>query len=145
MRHPFPGPGLAVRILCAERADYPPDARAIAADVTEFLTKGGVKGVACAVLPVRSVGVQGDARSYRHALALYFLDSPFLAPHPDQLGLIWELVAAIPNKWTPINRVLACVSHSTPPEHGYAFRNNSQLTRERAALCSAADHQVQVR
>ena len=145
MRHPFPGPGLAVRILCAELADYPPESRRIAAEVMEFLAKGGVSGVSCAVLPVRSVGVQGDARSYRHAIALYFLDSPFLAPHPDQLGLIWDLVAAIPNRWSAINRVLVCLSHQAAPTQEYAFKNQSQLTRERAALCSAADHQVQVR
>lgn len=53
---------------------------------------------------------------------------------------MWELAAAIPNRWTEINRVLTCITSAAPQE--FAFKNESQLTRERAALCSAADHQV---
>ena len=52
-RHPFPGPGLAIRCLCTNDAEAPE--RAL----------GGW------ILPVRSVGVQGDSRSYRSALAIH--------------------------------------------------------------------------
>ncbi len=52
-RHPFPGPGLAIRCLCTNEAEAPE--RAL----------GGW------ILPVRSVGVQGDSRSYRSALAIH--------------------------------------------------------------------------
>ncbi|HBY63454.1 MAG TPA: glutamine-hydrolyzing GMP synthase [Solibacterales bacterium] len=51
-RHPFPGPGLAIRCLCSE---------------TEGPAEPGVFG---AVLPLRSVGVQGDSRSYRKVLVM---------------------------------------------------------------------------
>jgi GMP synthase (glutamine-hydrolysing) len=51
-RHPFPGPGLAIRCLCTNESDAPDRAM------------GGW------ILPVRSVGVQGDSRTYRAALAL---------------------------------------------------------------------------
>ncbi len=51
-RHPFPGPGLAIRCLCTNEGEAPERAM------------GGW------VLPVRSVGVQGDSRSYRSALAV---------------------------------------------------------------------------
>ncbi len=51
-RHPFPGPGLAIRCLCsATEASVIPDEEGF-------------------LLPVRSVGVQGDSRSYRNVLAL---------------------------------------------------------------------------
>ncbi|MFL6463548.1 MAG: glutamine-hydrolyzing GMP synthase, partial [Bryobacteraceae bacterium] len=52
VRHPFPGPGLAIRCLCAEETG------------TVQKTPEGF------LLPVRSVGVQGDSRSYRSVLAL---------------------------------------------------------------------------
>ena len=51
-RHPFPGPGLAIRCLCSAH---------------EAPLIGSSDGW---VLPVRSVGVQGDSRSYRHTLAV---------------------------------------------------------------------------
>ena len=51
-RHPFPGPGLAIRCLCATEAGSPQH------------TEDGW------ILPVKSVGVQGDSRSYRFVLAV---------------------------------------------------------------------------
>lgn len=51
-RHPFPGPGLAIRCLCADEAARP-----------SRLEEGWL-------IPVRSVGVQGDCRSYRPVLAI---------------------------------------------------------------------------
>ena len=55
-RHPFPGPGLAIRCLCSE-FDAPVRRR----------TEG-------CILPVHSVGVQGDSRSYAPVLAIEELD-----------------------------------------------------------------------
>ena len=56
-RHPFPGPGLAIRCLCSEF------------DAPVRATADGV------VIPVHSVGVQGDARSYAPVLAIDTLRS----------------------------------------------------------------------
>jgi len=55
-RHPFPGPGLAIRLLCASETEP-----------IEKLDEGWL-------VPVHSVGVQGDSRSYRPVLALASLD-----------------------------------------------------------------------
>ncbi|MBM3769490.1 MAG: glutamine-hydrolyzing GMP synthase, partial [Acidobacteria bacterium] len=55
-RHPFPGPGLAIRCLCA--------------DIDEPLTPTNLGIIA----PVHSVGVQGDSRSYRPVLVVDHLD-----------------------------------------------------------------------
>ncbi|MBU1038864.1 glutamine-hydrolyzing GMP synthase [Patescibacteria group bacterium] len=60
--HPFPGPGLAVRILCLNKKELKNSA------VNNFqLTKLKLKH---RLLPIKSVGVQGDERSYAHPLAL---------------------------------------------------------------------------
>jgi len=65
-REPFPGPGLAVRIICAEKAETNGIAQ-IQEQVTNIATKYGFQS---AVLPIRSVGVQGDHRSYGYVVAL---------------------------------------------------------------------------
>ena len=62
-RHPFPGPGLGVRLLCADgNHDVDEVARLIpaAAGVARSF------GLEATVLPIRSVGVKADLRSYEH-------------------------------------------------------------------------------
>jgi GMP synthase (glutamine-hydrolysing) len=76
-RHPFPGPGLAIRCLCAT----------LEAPV-EKLQEGWL-------LPVQSVGVQGDSRTYRAVLAI----DGFPDSHEESSSLI--------NKMDRINRVVA--------------------------------------
>ena len=83
-RHPFPGPGLAIRCLCAGR-DEPVRA-----------TPDGV------VLPVHSVGVQGDSRSYAPVIAIRSLDH----------ALATELI----NRLREVNRVVAPVETAAPVE-----------------------------
>ncbi len=79
-RHPFPGPGLAIRCLCSER------------DAEVVSTPDGF------LLPVRSVGVQGDSRSYRDVLAL---------PAKPTTDDILVTAPALTNKRADINRVVA--------------------------------------
>ncbi len=73
-RHPFPGPGLAVRVLgevTAERIDVVRRADAIFMDVLERHGQRNRTWQALAVLtPIRSVGVVGDERVYRYVVAL---------------------------------------------------------------------------
>ena len=79
-RHPFPGPGLAIRCLCSREAGKP-----------EKTDEGWL-------LPVRSVGVQGDSRSYRAALALE--ESP-------TLEMVRKTAPALINNRADVNRVVA--------------------------------------
>ena len=106
-RHPFPGPGLAIRCLCSE-TEVP----------VERLDPGWL-------LPIRSVGVQGDSRSYRSVLALEKL--------PDD-----ELATTLVNRmWETINRVVGVVSLRTAISEMRSTRGT--LTPERLARLRHAD------
>ncbi len=119
-RHPFPGPGLGVRILCAEKQEPVPG---LTAEVSSPYM----------ILPIRSVGVQGDSRTYRHALALFVDVSE--VDHPG----IWDAATQIPNHNRNINRVLLCLSHAAPLP---LVVTNASTTPERAELLRTADNIV---
>ncbi|MGH1538381.1 MAG: glutamine-hydrolyzing GMP synthase, partial [Gammaproteobacteria bacterium] len=73
-RHPFPGPGLAVRILGEVRREYADVLREADAIFIEELRNHNlydkVSQAFAVYLPVKSVGVVGDARRYEHVIAL---------------------------------------------------------------------------
>ena len=73
-RHPFPGPGLGVRILGAVNVRYADTLRRADAIFIEELRRHDwyerVSQAFAVYLPVRSVGVMGDARRYEHVIAL---------------------------------------------------------------------------
>ena len=104
-RHPFPGPGLAIRCLCSEF------------DAPVRRTEDGV------VVPVHSVGVQGDERSYAPVIAIDTLD------HARATEWI--------NRLREVNRVIAPVRVSAPLE-AMQVRACS-LTPERIARLRRAD------
>jgi GMP synthase (glutamine-hydrolysing) len=126
-RHPFPGPGLGVRILGAvtrEHADLLRRADAIFIDELRLARDGDGKSwydriaQAFAVfLPVRSVGVMGDGRTYEHAVALRAVQTTdFMTAHWAQLP--FELLANVSNRITNevrgINRVVYDISGKPP-------------------------------
>ena len=73
-RHPFPGPGLGVRILGQVHKEYADTLRLADAIFIEELRNNDlydkVSQAFAVFLPVRSVGVKGDARTYEHVIAL---------------------------------------------------------------------------
>ena len=73
-RHPFPGPGLAVRVLGEVQREYLAVLREADAIFLEELRRADwydkVSQAFAVYLPVRSVGVVGDARRYAHVIAL---------------------------------------------------------------------------
>lgn len=122
-RHPFPGPGLGVRILCASPTPGPSPGGG--GGTIELL-----RDVAHVTLPIRSVGVQGDGRSYRHAVVL-FHDEPTQVTEQHLV-----LATSVPNATAAYNRVLLCVSHREPQ----MFHVTSLgITRGRADLLREAD------
>ncbi|MFH1536580.1 MAG: glutamine-hydrolyzing GMP synthase, partial [Patescibacteria group bacterium] len=65
-RHPFPGPGLAIRALCSDGTENIADEEGLDKRLREYLP---VK-IHSKILPLKSVGVQGDERTYRHPVIL---------------------------------------------------------------------------
>ncbi len=120
-RHPFPGPGLAVRCLgevTRARLDVLREADAIV--VEEIRAAGLYRQTAQAfavLLPVQSVGVMGDARTYENTIVVRCVDSDdFMTA--DWSRLPYELLARISNRITNevsgVNRVVYDIS-SKPP------------------------------
>jgi GMP synthase (glutamine-hydrolysing) len=120
-RHPFPGPGLGIRVLgevSRDRLDVLREADAI---YLEEIRAAGLYDdiwqAFAVLLPVRSVGVMGDARTYDHVVALRAVTSRdgmtadwFPFPH-DVLG---RISTRIINEVDGVNRVAYDVS-SKPP------------------------------
>jgi GMP synthase (glutamine-hydrolysing) len=120
-RHPFPGPGLAVRCIGAldkTRLDILREADAIV--IAEMKASGWYEKVwqAFAVLlPVRSVGVMGDERTYDYTIALRVVQSQDgmtadWVPLPH--GLLGRISSRIINEVRGVNRVVYDIS-SKPP------------------------------
>nr|WP_278550418.1 glutamine-hydrolyzing GMP synthase [Cloacibacillus evryensis] len=120
-RHPFPGPGLAVRCLGElrkERLDILREADAI---FIEEIRKAGLYDsiwqAFCALLPVRSVGVVGDVRTYGETIALRAVSS-LDAMTAEWVHLPYELLDTVSrricNEVPQVNRVVLDVT-SKPP------------------------------
>jgi len=120
-RHPFPGPGLAVRILgevTAERVAVLQEADAIFID--ELREQGYYDKVSQAfavLLPVKSVGVMGDFRTYENVVALRAVETlDFMTA--DWAHLPYELLGHVANRIVNevagVNRVVYDVT-SKPP------------------------------
>eukprot|EP01039_Chlorochromonas_danica_P016603 gene16603-19653_t len=120
-RHPFPGPGLAIRVLgelTRERLDILREADDI---MIQEITQAGVYndiGQAFVVLlPVKSVGVMGDCRTYEQACAIRCVTTAdFMTAdwyHMDYV-LLGKIANRIINEVRGINRVCYDVS-SKPP------------------------------
>ena len=120
-RHPFPGPGLAIRILgdvTVEKIKILQDVDAIFID--NLKSSGLYKDVwqaGAIFLPVQSVGVMGDERTYEHAIALRAVTSTD-GMTADWCHLPYEFLGKVSNeiinKVKGINRVVYDIS-SKPP------------------------------
>jgi GMP synthase (glutamine-hydrolysing) len=120
-RHPFPGPGLGVRILgCIEKSYVDLLQRADDIFIQELRNAGWYDKVAQAFavfLPVKSVGVMGDGRTYEYVVALRAVQTTdFMtadwAPLPHEL--LAKVSSRIINEVRGINRVTYDIS-SKPP------------------------------
>ncbi len=120
-RHPFPGPGLGVRILGEVHAEYVDLLqRADAIFIDELRASGWYDQVSQAFavfLPVRSVGVMGDGRTYEFVVALRaVVTSDFMTAHWAELpyDLLGRVSNRIINEVRGINRVVYDVSGKPP-------------------------------
>jgi GMP synthase (glutamine-hydrolysing) len=120
-RHPFPGPGLGVRILGEVKPEYAAILRQADAIFIEVLRKhdfyAQVNQAFAVFLPVKSVGVMGDARQYDYVVALRAVETiDFMTARWAHLPytLLEEASSRIINEVTGISRVTYDIS-SKPP------------------------------
>ncbi|MCY3859015.1 MAG: glutamine-hydrolyzing GMP synthase [Gammaproteobacteria bacterium] len=120
-RHPFPGPGLAVRVLGEIREPYLESLRQADAIYLEELRRADwydkVAQAFCVFLPVKSVGVMGDARRYEYVIAMRAVTTTdFMTADWAKLphDLIGRISSRIINEVKGISRVVYDVS-SKPP------------------------------
>ena len=120
-RHPFPGPGLAIRIL----SDITPEKVRVLQEVDNIFIQGlkdsnlydKVWQAGAMLLPIQSVGVMGDERTYENVIALRAVESTD-GMTADWSHLPYELLAdisnSIINSVKGVNRVVYDIS-SKPP------------------------------
>lgn len=127
-RHPFPGPGLAIRIICSDgtmgnrvKLEKSQD------NLDKILKNTGVEGD---VLPIQTVGVQGDGRTYAYAAVLR-------CNNPDWHRLS-DLSRKITNAKININRVTYGYINKTPAQEPVITYLNHRTTTQ----LRKADHIV---
>ncbi len=120
-RHPFPGPGLGVRILGEVKSEFAELLRRADAIFIEELINSGwydkTSQAFAVFLPVKSVGVMGDGRTYEYVVALRaVVTSDFMTAHWAELPyeLLGKVSNRIINEVRGINRVVYDVSGKPP-------------------------------
>jgi GMP synthase (glutamine-hydrolysing) len=120
-RHPFPGPGLAIRIVgevTEERLGILREADAVF--IEELKNSGEYEKIwqaFAALLPVKVVGVMGDARTYDYVVALRAVDSVDGMSadwHKMPAGLLEKISGAIVGRVRGVNRVLYDITQKPP-------------------------------
>jgi GMP synthase (glutamine-hydrolysing) len=126
-RHPFPGPGLGVRLLCSDGTPDRSGFEQIEPELSEVAKRFGVEGLA---LPIRSVGVKADLRAYEH---------PVLLTGDVSWDNLIEATAVITADIAGLNRCVwnlgAAAPQSARPVEAYATKQRLDTLRE-------ADHLV---
>lgn len=121
LRHPFPGPGLSIRILGEVKAEYVLTLQAADAIYIEELKRHGfyekVSQAFAVFLPVKSVGVKGDARCHEYVIALRAVTTTdFMTAHWSELPYAFLALVSqrIINEVPAVSRVVYDIS-SKPP------------------------------
>ncbi len=128
-RHPFPGPGLGVRLLCSDgEQEDSEQIQLIGPAVSEALGKFGLQG---APLPIKSVGVKADLRSYEHPVMI----------HQNGDAIDWDKLAEASGR---IHKTVGGINRTIlnlGPEMPTAFKPlAATMTRERLDLLRECDH-----
>jgi len=135
-RWPFPGPGLAIRCICSTTAGK---AARLSHASAQTVRAAGFSGV---LLPVQSVGVQGDARTYRKVVALRHEQRRWNYPRMQ------ELSTALCNVHAETNRVIVLLAGGRGP--GSELRldaariRRATLEHERVDILRRADFLVRM-
>lgn len=123
-RHPFPGPGLSINVLCETGEEKFPENKEVDPLVQKILSQTAYTG---ALLPVRSVGVQGDSRTY---------NSPAAVVGPRDWDELERVSINLTNSVRGLNRVVTLLSPASLPE---LVPRKSFCTADRLDLLREAD------
>ncbi|MDP6154576.1 MAG: glutamine-hydrolyzing GMP synthase [Candidatus Thermoplasmatota archaeon] len=126
-RHPFPGPGLGIRLLCSTGSPSMNVRKGVVEKVAEIAGSFSLKSL---ILPIRSVGVKGDLRSYEH---------PVLLQGDEPLDRVVKAATVILSELSGINR---CIWNLTGQTHSSAVLLSATVTSERLRLLREIDHLV---
>ena len=134
-RHPFPGPGLSINVLCNDgKTDITTEFEKAQKDVKSFIQSStGFASIVAecevGILPVKSVGVQGDFRTYRFPAVLRFNDIFNKFPAWESLE---QASSFITNGTNEVNRTIIALYEN--PEcvlnEGYCDKHRLDQTRE---------------
>ncbi|KAI8986981.1 hypothetical protein BDB01DRAFT_849138 [Pilobolus umbonatus] len=122
-RHPFPGPGIAIRVLGEVTREQVEIARMADHIYIEEIKKNGfyrqISQAYAALLPVKAVGVMGDKRTYEQVIALRAVETTDFMSADVKIGADWFLClkrisSRIINEVKGVNRVVYDIS-SKPP------------------------------
>lgn len=120
-RHPFPGPGLSIRIIdevTKERLDILKKADDVFIQaLRDYALYDKIWQAFCVLLPVKTVGVQGDGRTYEHVLALRAVtssDGMTADWYPFDYDFLKKVSNLITNQVRGVNRVVYDIT-SKPP------------------------------
>ncbi len=123
-RHPFPGPGLGVRILCSTVENQ----SILSHEKIDLIASSF--GFSANILKLKSVGVQGDNRTYRH---------PVVVKGKCDWEKLNNLSIRLTNEISDINRVIYLCSDSNDKDFGL---HKKLMTKERINLLQQADNIV---
>ena len=140
-RHPFPGPGIGVRVLCSKGAPADFDADALLGAAAPIAARYG--GLRALPLPVASVGVKADLRCYEHPLLLH-APAPAPAPAP-QAAPGWsfdQAILAAGDLFKSVPGINRCVMAIAPVAPTRATAVATPLTKARLDALRLADDAV---
>ncbi len=134
-RHPFPWPWLSLRLLCSD-GKVEDNYNSKEKDIQEFLWEE----IAWNILPVKSVWVQGDNRTYKHPLLILPHPTPLLWEERVQATLDWKdlfkVSTNLTNKFSEINRVLLNLTNT---DSSKLKLKKTELSKDRIELLQEID------
>lgn len=130
-RQPFPGPGLAVRVVCNDGSNKVDEEDIKIFDKLLIDSKTAHRGQ---ILPVKTVGVQGDCRSYRHLSVLWGQGTEF------DWDEVYGLSKDITNNVHSVNRVAYILNKTSIDGEIKAYE--MYINKENVSLLREIDHIV---
>ena len=118
-RHPFPGPGLAIRVICSDKTEPQIDYKKEEIYMNEILSEFDMQGK---ILPIKSVGVQGDFRTYHHPAVVWFKEDA-----SKSWKIINECSSKVINKLKTVNRLILSLNPIGNLQLGKLFLEKQNL------------------